>query len=46
MKSSTYAWSFGKSKKHELEKSDKRYTPGPGMYSSSNKGLDKAPSWR
>jgi hypothetical protein len=46
MKSSTSAWSFGKSKKHELEKTDKRFTPGPGMYSSSTKTFEKAPSWR
>lgn len=46
MKSSTSAWSFAKSKKNELEKTDKRFTPGPGMYSSTTKHMDKAPTWR
>jgi len=44
MKISPYAWSFGKSNKHEAEKTDRRFTPGPGMY---NQDLKKGtPSWK
>lgn len=48
MKASASAWSFGKTKKLELERTDKRYTPGPGMYSHQNNlsTREKAPTWR
>lgn len=46
MKDSEPAWSFNKTKKQELERNDRRYTPGPGQYSISNVNKDKAPTWR
>jgi len=46
MKFSASAWSFGKTKKNQLEKNDKRFTPGPGMYSYNRSNMEKAPSWK
>ena len=39
------AYGFGKSKKLELAKSEKLYTPGPGKY-EPNKVIREMPSWK
>jgi hypothetical protein len=46
MKFSASAYSFGKTKRLEMDKTDKKFTPGPGMYSSHLNNKEKAPSWK
>lgn len=45
MKTSASIWSFGKARKGELEKNDRRLTPGPGAYGQTNMSRT-GPTWR
>lgn len=45
MKTSASIWSFGKARKGEMEKNDRRLTPGPGAY-GQNSMSRTGPTWR
>ncbi len=45
-KNSSAAWSFGKEKTRQLNRSTALVNPGPGQYEQDNKNKLAAPQWK